>query len=86
MLGRLRMGIDECLHSYPELANSIFGEGRRRTLARRLATLDSTRYDSAHLETAIKDIISAGLSSKKAPRQKGFNFTQFRSPEDLCRT
>ena len=87
MLGRLRMGIDECLTSYPELANSIFGKGQKRGILRRAATLDSTKYDSAQLETAIKDIVNVGLQSGEVPRQKDFSsFTQFRSPEDLCKT
>lgn len=86
MLGRLRMGVDECLERYPRLASSIFGKGKKRSVATRVFTADSTKYNSAQLETAIREIVTVCIPEHMDPRQREYDFKQFRSPEDLCKT
>lgn len=79
------MGIDECLERYPGLADSVFGEGKKRSVMRRIVKLTSTKYDSTQLEKAINAIIQTRIPERE-PRQKNFGFEQFHSPSDLCKT
>lgn len=85
MLGRLRMRVEECIIRYPELAQSVFG--RKRSRWTRFKHMSSTKYDSSRLETAVKDIVHTQVPADgKSPRQKEYQFLNFSSPTDLCKT
>jgi hypothetical protein len=86
MLGRLRMRVEDCLDRYPDLAQSVFG--KKRSYFTRLRDLSTTKYDSGKLETAVKTIVQGRVpkNEKRKPRQKGYAFHNFSSPDDLCRT
>lgn len=62
MLGRLEMGIDECICAYTELMESVFGE-KVNNLPIDWAGNIVPQYDSKKLKVAIEEVISrAGLS------------------------
>ncbi|KAJ5349493.1 hypothetical protein N7541_007220 [Penicillium brevicompactum] len=62
MLGRLEMGIDECICAYTELMESVFGE-KVHNLPIDWAGNIVPQYDSKKLKVAIEEVISrAGLS------------------------
>ncbi|CAI7608433.1 unnamed protein product [Penicillium bialowiezense] len=62
MLGRLEMGIDECICAYTELMESVFGE-KINNLPVSWDGSILPQYDSKKLKGAIKDVITrAGMS------------------------
>lgn len=62
MLGRLEMGIDECISAYSELMHSIFGE-KTNNLPVDWAGNIRAQYDSKKLKSAIEHVIErAGIA------------------------
>lgn len=62
MLGRLEMGIDECISAYSELMHSIFGE-KANSLPVDWAGNIRAQYDSKKLKSAIEHVIErAGVA------------------------
>jgi hypothetical protein len=58
MLGRLEMNVDECIAAYTGLMKSIFKTKSSRLAASWTGKIKS-RYDSAKLEAAIKEVITS---------------------------
>jgi hypothetical protein len=56
MLGRLKMGIDECIGVYLSLLDSIFQKKRHRVTVKGKIR---GRFDSDTLEWAVKEVIKA---------------------------
>lgn len=54
MLGRLKMGIDECINAYLTLSGDIFRQKRHRVTVKGKI---QGRFDSDELERAVKKII-----------------------------
>ena len=62
MLGRLKMGIDECIDAYLSLSKRVFEKKAHRINI--MGKLQG-RFDSIELERSIKDtIIQCGLASE----------------------
>lgn len=62
MLGRLEMGVDECILAYTELMESVFGE-KITNIPVNLSGKIVSQYDSKKLKNAIENVITrAGLS------------------------
>lgn len=80
------MRVEDALVRYPEMAHHVFD--KKRSVFTRAKKFTTTKYDSSKLEDAVKDIINTRVPQDPStqPRQKGFSFLQFKSPEDLCRT
>lgn len=56
MLGRLKMGIDDCIKAYIDLSDQVFQKKRHRVTVK--GNIQG-RFDSAELERAVKEIIKA---------------------------
>lgn len=79
------MSVEECLVNYPKLAEDVFG--KKRSITTQIRKGSRTKYDSGTLEKAINDIVESRIPENgKPPRQKPYDYLDFRSPEDLCRT
>jgi hypothetical protein len=57
MLGRLEMGVDECIAAYTKLMKSVF-ETKSRWSPAGLTGKIKARFDATKLETAIKEVIT----------------------------
>jgi hypothetical protein len=84
MLSRLRMPVEDCIDTYPDLAQKIFGKARSKLA--RIGTLRFYKYESAPLIDAIKDIVQKKAVVGVTPRQSHFEFAKYHVPDDLCRT
>ncbi len=56
MLGRLQMTIDECIEAYTDLSDKVFEKKSRRV---KMNGMFQGQFDSAKLETVIKEMLSA---------------------------
>ena len=63
MLGRLRMSIDECIHTYIKLSKEIFDE--RKALAGLIKLGGGAQYDASTMEEKIKDMIQLKTKDKE---------------------
>ena len=62
MLGRLEMDVDECIAAYSELAAAVFGQKSSR-IPFNIKGKIQERFDSAKLESAIREVIGqSGVS------------------------
>jgi hypothetical protein len=62
MLGRLEMDVNECIAEYSELAAAVFGEKLSRMPFNIMGKVQA-RFDSAKLESAIRNVIrQSGVS------------------------
>ncbi len=57
MLGRLEMGVDECISAYSELMESVFG-GKSSRLPMSWTGGTKAKFDSEKLKNAIEDVIT----------------------------
>jgi len=55
MLGRLKMGIDECIDAYLHLSDRIFQKKRHKVAVK---SKIQCRFDSDELEWAVKEVIT----------------------------
>lgn len=62
MLGRLEMSVDDCIKAYTDLAAAVFGEKQSRFPFSKTLNVKS-RFDSAKLEKAIKNVVSGSGAS-----------------------
>lgn len=63
MLGRLQMTVDECIDAYTSLSDRVFEKSRHRV---NIKGKLQGRFDTAELERAIKEIVSAREISEDA--------------------
>ena len=66
MLGRLEMGVDECISAYSELMESVFGEKSSR-LPIGWTGGTKAKFDSKKLKNAIEGVITHQGISKTDP-------------------
>ncbi|KAF4625720.1 hypothetical protein G7Y89_g12444 [Cudoniella acicularis] len=85
MLGRLRMPVEECIRRYPEMAEGVFTR-KKRSWAKRIASMTLTKYDATPLQNKIMEIVSSRADPENAPVLSGFAFDEYPSPKDLCKT
>lgn len=62
MLGRLRMSIDDCINAYIKLSGDVFQQ--KHYLPVTISGRVQPRFDSAALETAIRNIVAEHEQSK----------------------
>ena len=80
MLGRLRMSPSECLESYGELVDKVFGRPRRIHALRFPFLHPRCKFSHVSLEEAIKDVVIKFDPSRNPD-------APFRQPcEKVCRT
>jgi hypothetical protein len=60
MLGRLKMGIDECIDAYVSLSDRVFQKKRHRVT---IKGNNQGRFDSDELERAVKEVIEKRVIS-----------------------
>jgi len=85
MLGRLRLGVDECLEEYEQLGGRIFGNPRWASVKpSRRGPIPAPRdkYDGRNLQGAVEEVVARRLP-KSQLRVGAGNFT---SARELCRT
>lgn len=58
MLGRLKMGVDECIAAYTKLMKTVFGKQSSWFPITSSGSINA-RFDSAKLESAIKDVVTS---------------------------
>jgi hypothetical protein len=63
MLGRLEMDVDECISTYSELMETVFGE-RSSRLPVGWTGRTKARFDSKRLKSAIEEVIFRQGASK----------------------
>ena len=70
MLGRLEMGVDECISAYSKLMRSVFGE---KLSWSPIGWTGGTKakFDSTKLKNAIEEVISHQGISKTEPLNDG---------------
>jgi hypothetical protein len=56
MLGRLEMGVDDCITEYCNLASEVFGE-KLSAFSTTLKGKVKARFDSTRLESAVQKVI-----------------------------
>ena len=79
MLGRLSMGVEECIEAYEQLADQVFGHPRRFHI-RKPPWVPRDKYNHKLLEAVIKEIVQ-----RRSP--SGLTNTPFLQPnEEMCRT
>jgi hypothetical protein len=59
MLGRLEMGVDECIAAYGNLAETVFGQ-KLSSLPFNLKGKVRSRFDSVKLQAAVLKVIKLG--------------------------
>lgn len=59
MLGRLEMGVDECITAYIQLMGKIFKKPSKWNLAASLFGKIEPRFNATELEDAINEVISS---------------------------
>lgn len=58
MLGRLEMGIDECISAYTKFMETIF-EQKTRQVPLSFSSRIQSRFDSTKLRNAVNEVINA---------------------------
>jgi hypothetical protein len=58
MLGRLEMGVDECIAAYTRLMKTVF-ETKRRRFPAGLTGKIKPKFDSTKLKAAIQEVITS---------------------------
>lgn len=81
MLGRLRMGIDQCLEEYETFGGEIFGHPRWFSMRGPLPSLKE-KYDGRRLRKAVEDVVE----HRSSPEQKAVGAGYFGSAKELCKT
>jgi hypothetical protein len=61
MLGRLEMGVDECITAYSELAEAVFGE-KLSSFPLSFKGKVKARFDSTKLATAVQKVVQRSAS------------------------
>jgi hypothetical protein len=64
MLGRLEMGVDECIAAYNDLAAAVFGE-KLSSIPFNFKGDVKVRFDSAKLEIAIRKVVKQSGASEE---------------------
>ncbi len=62
MLGRLRMSVDECIDAYIKLSGEVFQQ--KHYLPVTISGKVQARFDSATLETAVRNIVAENDPSR----------------------
>ncbi|KAJ9629468.1 hypothetical protein H2203_001842 [Taxawa tesnikishii (nom. ined.)] len=81
MLGRLRLGVDECIEEYENLGQEVFGHPRLFSIRGRLLSLQE-KYDEKRLQRVVNDLVLRRLSDA----QLNMGASNFSSASSLCRT
>jgi hypothetical protein len=81
MLGRLRMGVDECLAEYENLAGEVFGRPRFFSYRGPLPALRN-KYDGATMQRVVENVVTRRLTAA----QVDIGGDNFSSPARLCKT
>ena len=63
MLGRLEMGVDQCIAAYSDLAEAVFGK-KVSSLPFNFQGKIKSRFDSSKLEAAVLKVIKDGGASE----------------------
>jgi hypothetical protein len=63
MLGRLEMDVDKCIAAYSDLAAAVFGE-KLSHFPVNIKGKVKPRFDSAKLESAIREAVARGGASE----------------------
>lgn len=82
MLGRLRMGVDECLEEYRNLGGDIFGHPRWFSMRGPLLFPGREKYDGRRLQAAVEKVVER----RSSPAQKAVGAGNFGSAKELCKT
>ena len=84
-LGRLRMSVDECIDSYPRMAENVFGRSRLS-----FRGVWRSRFSADKLKTEIENIVQLKLplvtNDEQIDTPIDERFKRFPSPDDLCKT
>jgi hypothetical protein len=78
MLGRLRMTVEQCLLTYPDMAHNIFSKPRLQ-----IKGYPRNKHKAALLEKEIQKLMKASTGQEEDERSE---LHYFKAPEDLCRT
>ena len=81
MLGRLRMGVDQCLREYEMFGGDIFGHARWFSLRGPLLSLQA-KYDGESIQKAVESIVE----QQTPVQQKAVGAGYFGSSNNLCKT
>lgn len=85
MLGRLEMGIDECISAYIQLMGTVF-EKKSRSMPLSFSGNVQARFDSKKLRNAIETVIKGTGHSPDEPFNKGEHSgcRVYRTPHTSC--
>lgn len=81
MLGRLRMGVDECLEEYETLGGDIFGHARWFSMRGPIPSFKE-KYNGRRLQDAVEKVVER----RSSPAQKKVGAGSFGAAKDLCKT
>ncbi|KAF1849072.1 FabD/lysophospholipase-like protein [Cucurbitaria berberidis CBS 394.84] len=81
MLGRLRMGIDQCLEEYESFGGEIFGHPRWFSIRGPLPSFKE-KYNGKRLQRAVENVVE----NRSSPEQKAVGAGYFGSARELCKT